>query len=301
MSIASPTFLIPGDRVRIIATARKVSPEEIQPTIQVLESWGLIVETGDCLYAQQHQFAGTDEERRNDLQCALNDPTIKAILCARGGYGTPRIVDGLDWTAFKANPKWIVGFSDITVLLSATLSQGIVSLHAPMALFFAREEYRSSIETMKGLLFGKKPIYPVMAHPLNRNGIASGVLVGGSLTLVTNSIGTLTAFDPCGKILFIEDLDEYLYHIDRMMVHLKRANILSSISGLVVGHFFDMKDNKIPFGKSAYEIIESHVREYDYPVCYGFPVGHEAPNMPLTVGGLSKLTVDEKGTLLEFI
>lgn len=301
MSLMYPPFLVSGDTVRIISTARKVSQEEVTPAIRLLESWGLKVETGKFLYSEHHQFAGTDEEREHDLQSALNDPTIKAIFCARGGYGTPRIIDSMDWSAFKRHPKWVVGFSDMTVLLNTIMNQGFVSMHAPIALFFSRKEYYSSIETLKSFLFGEKPIFNVPAHTQNKNGIAVGSLAGGSLSLLVNSIGTRSNFEPQGKILFLEDLDEYLYHLDRMMLQMKRAEILASISGLVIGHFSDMKDNKIPFGKTAYEIIESHVSEYSYPICYGFPVGHEAPNMPLAVGALSKLTVDANGTLLEFI
>lgn len=301
MSINYPPFLSSGDTVRIISTARKVSQEEIAPAIQLLESWGLKVETGKFLFSEYHQFAGTDSEREYDLQSALDAPLVKAIFCARGGYGTPRIIDGINWSEFKKHPKWVVGFSDMTVLLSTTLNQGFVSMHAPIALFFSREEYYSSVETLKAFLFGEKTVFRIPTHARNKNGITVGSLVGGSLSLIVNSIGTRSDFDPKGKILFLEDLDEYLYHLDRMMIQLKRADILSAISGLVIGYFSDMKDNKVPFGKTAYEIIESHVREYNYPICYGFPVGHEAPNMPLPVGALSKLTVDENGTLLEFI
>ncbi len=300
MKAVQPAFLKPGDTVGIISTARRVSREEIEPAVAWLRHAGLEVILGAHLFSDSNQFAGTDEERMADLQWAMDHPQIKAIFCARGGYGTPRIVDGIRWDKFSKAPKWIVGFSDVTVLLQACYAHGICSLHAPMPLFFSRPEYASSMDKLKEYLFGNGLALTADPHPLNRMGEAEGVLLGGNLSLLVNSIGTPSSFQPEGKILFLEDIDEYLYHVDRMIVHLKRAGMLQGISGLVVGHFSDMKDNLVPFGENAYEMIRRNVQEADFPVAFGFPVGHASPNMPLPVGSNVKLNVGEQGTMLDF-
>lgn len=294
-----PAKLKIGDKVCLISTARKVTKAELLPSVEVLSSWGLEVVYGKYLFESDNQFAGSDAFRLSDLQTAVDDPEIKAIFCARGGYGTPRIIDLLDWSEFKKHPKWIIGFSDVTVLLNASQNEGICSVHAPMLLFFDKPDYQTSIEALKRTLFGTADILQAEANALNKQGKATGTLVGGNLSLVVNSIGTPTAFDPEGKILFLEDVDEYLYHLDRMVLHLKRAGILEKLAGLVIGHFSDMKDNAIPFGESAYQIIARNVAEYAFPVAFGCPIGHQAPNMPVVVGANYSLEVSESGVTLE--
>lgn len=296
-----PPFLNQNDKVCLLSTARKVSETEIKPAIEILKSWGLEVSLGKNLFEVENQFAGTDEMRLSDLQTAMNDAEIKAMFCARGGYGTPRIIDSLDWSEFKKHPKWIVGFSDVTVLLNAAQNEGVCSLHAPMLLFFDKPEYQVSISALKQTLFGEKLAISASSNVLNKLGTAKGILVGGNLSLIVNNIGTQSAFQSEGKILFLEDIDEYLYHIDRMMLQLKRAGVFSKLAGLVIGHFSDMKDNAIPFGETAYQIIARNVAEYDFPVAFGFQIGHDVQNMPVVVGAHYILDVNEVGATLEIL
>lgn len=296
-----PPFLNQNDKVCLLSTARKVTEMEIKPAVEILKSWDLKVILGKNLFEEENQFAGSDEMRLYDLQTAINDPEIKAIFCARGGYGTPRIIDLLDWSEFKKHPKWIVGFSDVTVLLNAAQNEGICSLHAAMLLFFDKPKYQVSISALKQILFGHKAAISASSNPLNRKGKAKGILVGGNLSLILNSIGTPTAFQSEGKILFLEDIDEYLYHIDRMILHLKRAGVFSKLAGLVIGHFSNMKDNAIPFGETAYQIIARNVAEFDFPVAFGFQIGHEIQNMPVVVGAHYILDVNEGGATMEIL
>ncbi|GAB3876202.1 LD-carboxypeptidase [Hymenobacter segetis] len=296
MSISFPPALHAGQRVAIVSPARKISAAELAPAIATLESWGLEVVLGESIAGDHHQFAGDDDLRRRDFQQQLDDPAIRAILCARGGYGTARIVDGLDFTAFAARPKWVAGFSDITVLNSHLLALGHGSIHGVMPVLFHQAGGELALETLRRALFGEA-FQPIEAapHALNRPGTATGALVGGNLSLLQTITGTASQASFAGRILFLEDLDEYLYHIDRMMLHLHRSGQLAGLAGLVVGHFSDMRDNTIPFGSTAWEIIDRYARMYDFPVGYGFPVGHEADNLALTVGQPVTLTVSEAG------
>ncbi|GAB3859989.1 LD-carboxypeptidase [Hymenobacter terrigena] len=300
MSISFPSPLQAGQRVAIVSPARKISAAELAPAIATLESWGLEVTLGESIAGDHHQFAGPDDLRRRDFQQQLDDPGIRAILCARGGYGTARIVDGLDFTAFKTQPKWVAGFSDITVLNSHLLALGHASIHGVMPVLFHQAGGELALETLRRALFGEafQPI-TVAPHALNRPGTATGALVGGNLSLLQTITGTASQAGFAGRILFLEDLDEYLYHIDRMMLHLHRSGQLAGLAGLVVGHFSAMRDNAIPFGSTALEIIDRYARMYDFPVGYGFPVGHEADNLALTVGQTVTLTVDGAGARLE--
>ncbi len=290
-----PSPLSKGDRVALVAPARKISKPEILFAIQTLEGWGLQVVLGNFLFAESNQFAGTDAQRASDLQIAFDDPEIKAIFCARGGYGTVRIIDQLDFTQFCKNPKWIVGFSDTTVLHSHIHANfGTATLHAAMPLTFPKEEaFSDTLNDLQETLFGKQFVYEISSDPKNRAGNASGELVGGNLSILHTLTGTSSDIDTQGKILFIEDLDEYLYHIDRMMVHLKRSGKLANLAGLVVGGMTKMNDNSVPFGKTAEEIIFEAVVEYDYPVCFGFPAGHQPLNLPLVLGATAQLTIDK--------
>ncbi len=294
----TPAYLHAGDTVTLISTARKVSKEELAPAIAVFEKWGLKVKLGANLFAEDNQFAGTDVERTADLQAALDDDASKAIICVRGGYGTVRIIDQIDFSEFIKNPKWVCGFSDVTVLHSTLHSIGIQSIHATMPLLFSRIEQKEAIETLRNALFGEKLTYQFPMHSMNRGKKMQGQLVGGNLSIISNLIGTPTDINTQGKILFLEDLDEYLYHIDRMMVHLKRAGLLSQLSGLLVGHMSEMNDNLIPFGKTAYEIISETVKEYNYPVFFDFPAGHLNHNFAIKLGG--EVIVQEKKEMMFF-
>jgi len=298
MNLIQPPFLKAGDKIAIVASARKISLQELQPAIETFKSWGLEVVLSKNLFGSDHQFSGTDAERAADLQSALDDNSIKAIISARGGYGTIRIIDKIDFTKFKQHPKWIIGYSDITVLHSHIHNFGIETLHATMPINFLVNN--EAVETMRKALFGEKITYHMAQHPLNKTGVAEAQVVGGNLSLLYALTGSASSIHTKGKILFIEDLDEYLYHIDRMMVSLKRYGKLSELAGLVVGGMTDMKDNQIPFGKTAEKIILDAVKEYNYPVCFNFPAGHIDRNLAIPLGRKMKLVVAEKSTVVSF-
>jgi len=292
----SPPFLKPGDSVGIVAPARKISEEELLPSVKILEGWGLKVKLGKHIYSSFHQFAGKDDIRLADFQTMLDDSEVTAIFSARGGYGALRIIDKLDFTAFIKHPKWIVGYSDVTVFHSHIHTHtGIETLHATMPINFEKDE--ESLALLKSALFGENLPYTIESNPLNRKGESTGVLVGGNLSLLYALASTPSDIATRDKILFLEDLDEYLYHIDRMMMQLKRGSKLSHLKGLIVGSFSEMKDNTVPFGKMAEEIILDAVKEYNYPVCFGFPAGHGNKNHPLFMGRKVNLSVNEKVTV----
>ncbi|MBD2724690.1 S66 peptidase family protein [Hymenobacter armeniacus] len=296
MPVTFPPALQAGHRVAIVSPARKISAADLAPAIATLESWGLEVVLGESIAGDFHQFAGPDDLRRRDFQQQLDAPGIRAILCARGGYGTARIVDGLDFTAFRRAPKWVAGFSDITVLNAHLLALDHASIHGVMPVLFHQAGGELALETLRRALFGEA-FQPITAasHTLNRVGTATGELVGGNLSLLQTITGTASQASFAGRILFLEDLDEYLYHVDRMMLHLHRSGQLQGLAGLVVGHFSQMRDNAIPFGVTAEEIIDRYAQLYNFPVAYGFPVGHEADNLAMVVGQTVTLTVDASG------
>jgi muramoyltetrapeptide carboxypeptidase len=285
--------------ISICAPARKVSPEELRSGISLLESNGFRVKLSDHLYGACHQFSGSDEERAADIQAMINDPEVDAIISARGGYGCVRIVDKIDFTPLLEKPKLFIGFSDMTVFHQHIYRHfNLPTLHAQMV--FGMNEERSTPDSLHNLirvLKGEKISYNVDAHPLNRAGVADGVLLGGNLSILYAISGSTSEADLNGKILFLEDLDEYLYHIDRMMMQLKRSGKLAGLGGLVVGGMSDMRDNTIPFGKTAEEIIREAVEEYDYPVIFNFPAGHIRNNHPLMLGVPWQMTVNEKPVL----
>jgi muramoyltetrapeptide carboxypeptidase len=287
--MTTPPYLKKGDKIGIVACARKISREQLQNAVDLFTSWGLEIAYGKNLFNECNQFSGTDEERASDLQMMLDDQSVKAVISARGGYGTIRAIDKIDFTKFRKHPKWVVGYSDITVLHSHIHNFGIETIHATMPINF--HVSNEANETLRKVLFGEKLSYEIEFHPLNRKGNATGELVGGNLSLLYALTGSDSDIDPNGKILFIEDLDEYLYHIDRMMINLKRSGKLKGLAGLVVGGMTDMKDNEIPFGKTAEEIIMDAVKEYNYPVCFNVPAGHIDKNFALIFGRKVNLEV----------
>ena len=292
-----PKYLKSKDKITIVAPAGKIDKGIVDFAKDKLESWGLNVVLGEHVFNEHFQYAGTDEERLFDMQKAVDDESIKAILCARGGYGLIRIVDQLDFSKFQANPKWLIGFSDVTILHSYIQSKyTIETLHAPMAGGIKDED---SAEVLRKALFGEPLSYELATHPLSKPGKSSGILTGGTLAILCSLLGSNSDIDTKGKILFIEDIGEYLYRLDRMMWTLKRSGKLDKLAGLIIGDFSDMKDNDHPFGKTAYEIIAEAVREYNYPVCYGLPSGHKKENMTLILGRQVDLSIGDK-TFLHF-
>ena len=294
-----PEYLKKGDMVGILATARKIDLATIEPGIKLLESWGLKVVIGKTIGKEQNQLAGADWQRATDFQEMLDNPTIKAIWAAKGGYGTVRIVDRINFTEFKRKPKWIIGFSDITVLHSHINNMDIGTLHAIMAIS-AKTATPEAIESFRKALFGEKLEYHIPAHPFNKKGKAQGELVGGNLSVLYSIQGSKSAVDMKGKILFLEDLDEYLYHIDRMMMNLKRNGSLDGLKGIIIGGMTSMNDNDIPWGKDALEIIEDVVKDLKIPIAYNFPAGHIKDNRALILGKTVTLDVNDKETVLKF-
>ncbi|HET8837648.1 MAG TPA: LD-carboxypeptidase [Flavobacteriaceae bacterium] len=288
-----------NDTIGIVSTARKISPEEIQPAIELLKNLGLKVKVGKSIGLENNQFAGNDEERSSDFQMMLDDPEIKAIWCARGGYGTVRIIDELDFSNFEENPKWIIGYSDITVLHSQLNILGFESLHAQIAHNIDQKS-ESTRETLKNILFGKPVSYEILSSQMNKTGLCEGELVGGNLSILYSLLGSTSAISTEGKILFLEDLDEYLYHIDRMMQNLKRNGMFEDLNGLIIGGMSDMNDNQIPFGKKAAEIIQETVKEYDFPVCFEFPAGHIYDNRALVFGRRISMEITAEKTTIHY-
>jgi muramoyltetrapeptide carboxypeptidase len=295
----TPPILQKGDTIAILATARKNIDDNLQPAIDLLHSWGLEVVIGNTIGLDDNQLAGSDTQRAADFQQQLDNPNIKAIWCVKGGYGTVRIIDLLDFTKFKQSPKWIVGFSDITVLHNHLNMLGYKTIHGIMPITYPRAT-KEAIESLKLALFGEPIRYEIAPNPMNRFGTASGELVGGNLSILYSLLGSKSAIDCRDKILFIEDLDEYLYHIDRMMMNLKRNGCLESIKGIIVGSMYKMRDNDIPWGKNALEIIEEITKQYKIPVVYNFPAGHIRDNRALVMGSIVHLDVSAEKTVLEF-
>jgi muramoyltetrapeptide carboxypeptidase len=298
-----PPYLKPGDLVSIAAPARWVDPEDIKNFLSLLEQEGLKTITGS-IFTRHHQYAGEDKDRLDDLQKMLDHPDIKAIFCARGGYGTMRLLDKIDLKGFAEHPKWVVGFSDITALHAyLQMRIGVASVHAamPYTLKDVTDTKNPAVESLFRILKGEFPSYTVPAHSLNRKGKSSGILLGGNLSLLYSLTGTLFQFPTKGAILFLEEVDEYLYHIDRMMQNLKLAGMLENLAGLVVGGLTDMHDNEVPFGKNAAEIIREAVEEFDFPVCFDFPAGHVEGNMAMVLGRQVSFEVNDDGSQLAYI
>jgi muramoyltetrapeptide carboxypeptidase len=296
-----PPYLKYGDAIGIVAPARKITPNELEFSIRWWEEKWFRIVLGKHLFATHHQYAGFDDERLDDLQNMLNDNNIKAIFCARGGYGTMRIIDQLDFLSFNLDPKWICGFSDITALHAhINKNCGVATLHSTMPVS-TNGNFLENFEKLYQTLTGEITNYEWNAHRINRTGECSGQLVGGNLSLLYALSGSVSDIDTAGKILFIEDIDEYLYHIDRMMLQLKRAGKLAHLAGLLVGDFTKMRDNEIAFGSDFEHIIREHCETYNFPIAFNFPAGHGVRNLPLKLGATHCLTVEnEKTTLKEY-
>lgn len=297
-----PPFLKAGDTVSIVSPSGAIDPEYIDGAAAVLESWGLKVKIMSHAKGKCGRFAGTKEERAEDLQAAIDDPETKAVLCSRGGYGLVQIVDQIDITAFENNPKWLIGFSDITVLHNLCSTIDTASLHSIMAKHLTTLPADSEpVTALKKTLFGDLQTYKTEPNALNRTGDADGRLIGGNLSLIYALRGTMYDIDTFSEpaILFIEDVGEKPYQVDRMINNLRLSGVLENLKGLVVGQFSDYEEDE-SMGKTVYELIKEAVEEYDYPVAFGFPAGHVEKNMPLMIGARAELSVKEDGVTLNF-
>ncbi|MBC7887263.1 MAG: LD-carboxypeptidase [Ferruginibacter sp.] len=295
--IKIPPYLKKGDSIGITCPAGYMAKEKAQTCIDTLQQWGFEVMVGKTLGSNSiNYFSGTDDERLNELQAMLDDDSIRAILCGRGGYGVSRIIDQLNFTRFKKKPKWIIGYSDITVLHAHIYSNfNIASLHSPMAAAFNDGEYNNEyIASLHKAIIGKKAKYTCAAHLFNKQGTATGELIGGNLSLLTHLIGTPSDINTKNKLLFIEDIGELIYSTDRMLHQLKRSGKLDEIAGLIIGGFTDIRDTERPFGKTIEAVINDVVKEYAYPVCFNFPVSHGRENYALKVGGTYQLKAGRK-------
>lgn len=294
-----PPFLKANDTVALVCTARKFSATDANPAVALLESWGLKVQLGKTIGLDACQLGGTDAERTADFQEQLDNEEIKAIWCARGGYGTVRIIDDLDFTKFKKKPKWIIGFSDITVLHSHLNVQRVATIHAIMPYSVPNATELAKISLRKAF-FGEKISYQIPTSLYNKTGKATGELVGGNISILYSLLGSESAICTKDKILFIEDLDEYLYHLDRMLQNFKRNSYFEKVKGIIVGSLTDMHDNEIPFGQNEMQIIAAITEHLDIPICFQFPAGHQKDNRALVLGRKVSLEVGEEQVFLEF-
>ncbi|WP_431108612.1 S66 peptidase family protein [Winogradskyella poriferorum] len=303
-TLIRPAYLKAGDTVAIVAPSGilKNRDREVQQAVDLLKEWGLNAIVGEHVFSKADHFAGTDEERCEDLQKAMDDPTISAIWCARGGYGTVRILDKLDYTKLKENPKWIIGYSDITALHNQLHNQGFESLHALMCVSLTQDitEVQESVDTFKAALFGNPPNYDLEGSKYNREGEASGQLIGGNLTILHTMLGSDTSLDTSGKILFIEEIGEYKYHIDRMLQSMKRAGYFENLNGLVVGDMSKLRKNTTLWGTSVEQLILDALAEYDFPIAFNMPAGHEDDNRALVLGRTVELKVGKEKSSLYF-
>lgn len=299
----TPPYLQTGSKIRIVSPAGKTDEKHILPAAEWLEKQGYKIELGKHVFARHFQFAGTDQQRLEDLQTALDDPETNAILCSRGGYGTVRIINRLNFSKFMKNPKWLVGFSDITILHSCINGLGFATVHGVMPRHFFDKDGKvsESLDSLMKLLTGKEINYLFSNSESNQAGKVSGELIGGNLSIISSLQGTKYELDTKGKILFLEDIDEFLYHTDRMIHQLKLAGKLNDLAGLVLGDFTDMKDNESPFGKNVHEIIMDAVQDFNYPVAFGFPAGHDKKNMALVFGKKWELDVTKTKATLKFL
>lgn len=302
--LVRPPYLKSGDTVAIVAPSgvMKNRMADIQRAQDLLSSWGLHSVLGEHLFAESNHFAGTDQQRCADFQKAMDDPTISAIWAGRGGYGTVRILDQLDYTKFNKKPKWVIGYSDITALHNQLHNEGFESIHAIMGAGISSDlkGIEESVATFKDAIFGKPLAYTLLGSDYNKVGTSSGELVGGNLTMLHTMLGSKTSIDVSGKILFIEEIGEYAYHIDRMLQSLKRAGYFDNCKGVIVGDFSKMKDNTTPWGSSVEQLILDALSDYDFPIAFKMPAGHEDDNRAMIFGRNIELSVGKKATTVKF-
>lgn len=294
----TPKPLSAGDTIAIISTARVIDNNQLQQATDLFVSWGLRVVHGKNIHKVHHQFAGTDQERAADLQWAIDDDSVNAIMCFRGGYGSVRILDLVDFNSLSNNPRWICGYSDVTVLHNKLHALGLESIHSTMPVNFSSNT-QESLQTLKAALFGSPESISIPSQRDNKTGVATGPLIGGNLSIIYSLAATDIDLNTDGKILLVEDLDEYLYHVDRVFHNLKRSGKLAKLAGLIVGGMTNMNDNTIPFGKTARQIIQENTVDLNIPICYDFPVGHQEDNRALILGRIHTLRVSEESVTLE--
>jgi len=303
-NLIQPNYLKAGDTVAIVAPSGilKGKTDEVDQAIALLKSWNLNVIVGNHVFKQSNHFAGTDEERCEDFQAALDNPNVSAIWCARGGYGTVRILDKLDYTKFKESPKWIIGYSDITALHNQVHNQGFESLHAIMCVSLTKDldDIKESLSTFKSAIFGESIHYTLEGSEYNRTGASSGQLVGGNLTMLHTMLGSNTSIDTTDKILFIEEIGEYKYHIDRMLQSLKRAGYFKNCKGIIVGDMTKMRKNTTLWGKPIEQLILDAFSDYDFPIAFNMHAGHEKDNRALILGRYVELVVEKDVATIVF-
>lgn len=298
----TPPFLNKNDTIGIVAPAGRIPEKKITRAVKIFNDWGLKVELGRNIFKRKNTFAGNDKQRKDDFQNVIDREDIKAVICARGGYGTLRIINKIDFEKFRQSPKWIVGFSDITVIHSYLQKKvKCESIHSVMPGNFPENDVESkSLNSLKNILFGGKAEYGINSHSLNRPGETEGVLIGGNLSVLYSMQGTNLEIDTNDKILFIEDVNEYLYHIDRMISNFKLSGKLDNLRGLIIGQMSKMKDSPVAFGESAYEILHRAVEEYNYPVIFNFPAGHIKTNMAIILGRRIKMSAGSQASGIIF-
>lgn len=299
INMTYPPRLQAGDSVAIVAPARKITPAQLEPALKTLESWGLRTILPKNIFSTNHSYlAGTDRERSEDFQTMLDDPKVKAIFSARGGYGSTRIIEDIIFSSLRKSPKWIIGFSDITAFHLRMTSIGIASIHATMPIFFGKPEASGSVTSIRSILFNGSCEIEWEAHELNRVGSCSAEVVGGNLSLIVDALNTPSEPDTRNKILVVEEVDEYFYKLDRMFTQLRRAGKLKDLAGLIIGHMTDIKNPELEFGETVHQIILHAVRDYKYPVVFSFPSGHHNPNIAWIHGAPASLNVSfERATL----
>lgn len=302
--LVRPPYLKAGDTVAIVAPSGvlKNRQDEVEEAKKLLKEWGLVPIVGKNVFKRDNHFAGTEAERCEDLQKAMDDPKVSAIWCARGGYGTVRILDMIDYTRFRENPKWIIGYSDITALHNQLHNKGFESIHAMMctSLSDEREEIKETIESFRQSIFGEQISYQLQASEYNREGTATAPLVGGNLTMLHTQLGSNTSIDVSGKILFIEEIGEYKYHIDRMLQSLKRAGYFENCKGVIVGDMSKLRKNTTLWGSSVEQLVLDALSEYNFPIAFNMPAGHEMDNRAMILGREVELEVKKSGSSLVF-
>ena len=296
-----PPKLKAGDKVAIVAPARKITPSQLEPAVKTLESWGLKVLLPGNIFSPHHSYlAGTDDERREDFQSMINDPGVKAIFSARGGYGSTRIIEDIDFSSLKKSPKWIIGFSDVTAFHLRMAGIGIASIHGTMPIFFGQAEASESVESIRKILFTGSCEVEWVPHQFNRTGSGTGEMIGGNLSLIVDALNTPSEPDMINKILMVEEVDEYFYKLDRMFTQLRRSGKLKDLAGLVIGHMTDIKNSELDFGEPVHQIVLHAVRDYRYPVAFSFPSGHHDPNLAWIHGGRATLKISVDRAVLSY-